>query len=63
MPRRRVDLHEPRLRHSGPLQKRSKTGTIQGPCTDEIFMREYIKEWKRLMKTEHDIQVQRETTP
>ena len=22
-------------------------GTITGPATDEVFMREYIKEWKR----------------
>jgi phenylpropionate dioxygenase-like ring-hydroxylating dioxygenase large terminal subunit len=25
-------------------------GTIKGPATDELFMREYIREWKRLMK-------------
>ncbi len=38
-------------------------GTIKGPCTDELFMREYIKEWKRLMKTEPNNQVQREPNP
>lgn len=38
-------------------------GTIKGPCTDEIFMREYIKEWKRLMKASPNIQVQREVAP
>ena len=30
-------------------------GMIKGPATDEMFMREYIREWKRLMKTEPDI--------
>jgi phenylpropionate dioxygenase-like ring-hydroxylating dioxygenase large terminal subunit len=38
-------------------------GSIKGPCTDELFMREYIKEWKRLMKTQPNIQIQREPTP
>jgi phenylpropionate dioxygenase-like ring-hydroxylating dioxygenase large terminal subunit len=35
-------------------------GTIRAPATDEMFMREYIKEWKRLMKTRPDLVVQRE---
>ena len=35
-------------------------GTIKGPATDELFMREYIREWKRLMKNEPNIAVQRE---
>lgn len=35
-------------------------GTIKGPATDELFMREYIREWKRLMKAEPAIAVQRE---
>jgi hypothetical protein len=38
-------------------------GSIKGPCTDEVFMREYIKEWKRLMKADPNIQIQREPTP
>ena len=35
-------------------------GVITAPATDEMFMREYIKEWKRLMKTEPNIQIRRE---
>jgi phenylpropionate dioxygenase-like ring-hydroxylating dioxygenase large terminal subunit len=35
-------------------------GTIKGPATDELFMREYIREWKRLMKAEPDIAIRRE---
>jgi hypothetical protein len=35
-------------------------GTIKGPATDELFMREYIREWKRLMKAEPAIAIQRE---
>jgi hypothetical protein len=35
-------------------------GTIKGPATDELFMREYIREWKRLMKAEPDIAIERE---
>ena len=27
---------------------------------DEMFMREYIQEWKRLMQTEPNIQIKRE---
>jgi phenylpropionate dioxygenase-like ring-hydroxylating dioxygenase large terminal subunit len=34
-------------------------GTIKGPATDELFMREYIREWKRLMKVPPAIAVQR----
>jgi phenylpropionate dioxygenase-like ring-hydroxylating dioxygenase large terminal subunit len=34
-------------------------GTIKGPATDELFMREYIREWKRLMKAPPAIAVQR----
>ena len=30
------------------------------PATDEVFMREYIKEWKRLMKATPKLEVQRE---
>ena len=37
-----------------------KNGTIKGPATDELFMREYIREWKRLMKAEPDIAIRRE---
>ena len=35
-------------------------GTIKGPATDELFMREYIREWKRLMTADPDIAIQRE---
>ena len=35
-------------------------GTIKGPATDELFMREYIREWKKLMKAEPNIAIQRE---
>jgi phenylpropionate dioxygenase-like ring-hydroxylating dioxygenase large terminal subunit len=35
-------------------------GTIMAPATDEMFMREYIKEWKRLMKARPNLAVQRE---
>ncbi len=35
-------------------------GVIYGPATDEVFMREYIKEWKRLMMVEPNLVVQRE---
>jgi phenylpropionate dioxygenase-like ring-hydroxylating dioxygenase large terminal subunit len=35
-------------------------GTIKGPATDELFMREYIREWKRLMKTDPNIVIRRE---
>ena len=37
-------------------------GTIKGPATDELFMREYIQEWKRLMKAEPNLAIQREVT-
>jgi hypothetical protein len=30
------------------------------PATDEMFMREYIKEWKRLMQTPMNLTIQRE---
>jgi len=35
-------------------------GTIRAPATDEMFMREYIKEWKRLMKAEPSLTIRRE---
>jgi phenylpropionate dioxygenase-like ring-hydroxylating dioxygenase large terminal subunit len=35
-------------------------GTIMAPATDEVFMREYIKEWKRLMKMRPTLTVRRE---
>jgi hypothetical protein len=34
-------------------------GTIKGPATDELFMREYIREWKHLMKADPAIAIQR----
>jgi phenylpropionate dioxygenase-like ring-hydroxylating dioxygenase large terminal subunit len=35
-------------------------GTLKAPATDEMFMREYIREWKRLMKSDLDIAIERE---
>jgi acylphosphatase len=35
-------------------------GTVMAPATDEMFMREYIQEWKRLMQTRPNLAVQRE---
>ena len=40
--------------------KKLDDGTLKGPATDEIFMREYIKEWKRLMKTQPKLTIRRE---
>ena len=40
--------------------KTDANGTITAPATDEAFMREYIKEWKRLMKATPNLAVQRE---
>lgn len=34
-------------------------GTLKAPATDEVFMREHMKEWKRLMSTEPKIDVLR----
>jgi hypothetical protein len=35
-------------------------GTITAPATDEAFMREHFKEWKRLMKSAPNNQIARE---
>jgi hypothetical protein len=35
-------------------------GEITAPATDETFMREYIKEWKRLMKASPNLVVERQ---
>ena len=35
-------------------------GTITAPATDEAFMREHFKEWKRLMKARANLAIQRE---
>ena len=35
-------------------------GTIKGPATDEVFLREYFKEYRRLMMTEPNIQITRD---
>jgi hypothetical protein len=35
-------------------------GVVTAPATDEAFMREYIHEWKRLMKAQPNLVVQRE---
>jgi len=35
-------------------------GSITAPSTDEAFMREHFKEWKRLMRSKPNIQIKRE---
>jgi hypothetical protein len=40
--------------------KTDANGIITAPATDEVFMREYIKEWKRLMKATPKLAIQRE---
>jgi hypothetical protein len=35
-------------------------GTIKGPSTDELFMREYIREWRRLMANSPNNTIRRE---
>ncbi len=40
----------------GPHRQTSSDGTIKAPATDEMFMREYIQEWKRLMKAAPNLQ-------
>jgi phenylpropionate dioxygenase-like ring-hydroxylating dioxygenase large terminal subunit len=37
-----------------------ENGVITGPATDELFMREYMKEYKRLMQAEPNLIVERE---
>jgi hypothetical protein len=34
-------------------------GSLKAPATDEVFMREHMKEWKRLMGSEPKISVLR----
>jgi hypothetical protein len=36
-----------------------RDGTLKAPATDEIFMREHMKEWKRLMSTTPAIEIAR----
>jgi hypothetical protein len=40
--------------------KTDAAGLITAPATDEVFMREYMKEWKRLMRAEPDLAVRRQ---
>ena len=40
--------------------KTDANGEVTAPATDEAFMREYIHEWKRLMKASPNLVVQRE---
>lgn len=35
-------------------------GVITAPATDEVFMREYIKEWRRIMQSRPALRVRRE---
>ena len=39
--------------------KRADDGTITAPATDEVFMREYIQEWKALMAAPPTISIRR----
>jgi hypothetical protein len=40
--------------------KQQPDGTITAPATDEAFMREHFKEWKRLMKARLNLAIRRE---
>ena len=40
--------------------KTGDDGSITAPATDEAFMREHFKEWKRLMKSHPNLAIQRE---
>jgi hypothetical protein len=40
--------------------KTDAAGVMTAPATDEIFMRETMKEWKRLMRSEPELAVRRE---
>jgi hypothetical protein len=40
--------------------KQEPDGTLKAPATDEIFMREHMKEWKRLMGDKPAIAIRRE---
>jgi len=40
--------------------RRQDDGTIVAPATDEVFMREYMKEYKRLMMAEPKLAIRRE---
>ena len=39
--------------------KKHEDGSVSGPATDEVFMREYIREWSRLMTTTPQIALKR----
>jgi phenylpropionate dioxygenase-like ring-hydroxylating dioxygenase large terminal subunit len=41
--------------------KTDENGVMTAPATDEVFMREYYKEWKRLMAAPARLEIQRET--
>ena len=40
--------------------KTGADGTMTAPATDEAFMREHVKEWKRLMKSRPNLAIRRE---
>jgi hypothetical protein len=40
--------------------KTESDGSITAPATDEAFMREHFKEWKRLMKARPNLAIRRE---
>jgi phenylpropionate dioxygenase-like ring-hydroxylating dioxygenase large terminal subunit len=39
---------------------RSEDGVVTGPATDELFMREYMKEYRRLMTTDIELSIARD---
>ena len=41
--------------------KTDENGVITAPATDEVFMRETFKHWKRLMASPPKLTIQRET--
>ncbi len=40
--------------------KQHEDGSVTAPATDEAFMREHFKEWKRLMKSRPNLAIARE---
>jgi hypothetical protein len=55
-----LSSYDPRSANTRGRIKTLEDGTLMGPATDEVFMREYIKEWKRLMKAQPKLTIRRE---
>ncbi len=58
--RGRMGLHAPRAWAFPAASNRIPTARITAPATDEAFMREHFKEWKRLMKSPQNLAITRE---